>query len=171
MQSDAVVKANNVVRNIVGCLCVVGVVLLPYPLHFQVEEETLYHGVVPTIALAAHTARKAVLLQQRLMLVAGVLRAPVIMNDQSSSPTSLNDGHLHCRQIEPAASRTNIGDVADPSLVWPLLFKSSTEHMGRHSQAMLAVGRMDNLRRQTGRKPLSRIKLRWAIAACSLRLP
>jgi energy-converting hydrogenase Eha subunit C len=59
VQPGAVVKANNVVGNIVCSLGVIGVVLLPNPLHLQIQEEALHHSVIPTIAFAAHTAYQA----------------------------------------------------------------------------------------------------------------
>ena len=42
MQSDAVVEANNVVSNIVCCLLVIAIVLVPDPLHLQIQEESLH---------------------------------------------------------------------------------------------------------------------------------
>jgi len=41
MQSRAVVEAHNVVSDISHGFCVVGIVLLPEPLHLQVHKETL----------------------------------------------------------------------------------------------------------------------------------
>ncbi len=70
---DAVVKANNLVSNIVGSFRVIGIVLLPNPLHFQIQEETLHCRVIPAVGPAAHAAQQAMLFQQRLMLSAGVL--------------------------------------------------------------------------------------------------
>jgi hypothetical protein len=46
---------------------VIGLVALPYPFHLQVQEETLHHGIVPAISLAAHAADDTVLVQQRLV--------------------------------------------------------------------------------------------------------
>ena len=77
MKSCTVVKADNVVSNIVCGLQVIGVVLLPNPLHLQIQEEALHYRVVPAVALAAHAAHQAMRGQQRPMFSAGVLRAPV----------------------------------------------------------------------------------------------
>ena len=52
----------------------IGIVLLPNPLHLQIQEETFHDGVVPTVTLAAHAADQAMFGQQRLMLAACVLR-------------------------------------------------------------------------------------------------
>ena len=56
VQADVVVEADDVVGNILGRFGVVGVILLPDSFHLQVKEETLHHGIVPTIALAAHAS-------------------------------------------------------------------------------------------------------------------
>ena len=69
MQSRAVVKANDVVSHIGHGVMVVGVVLLPDPLHLQVQKEALHNGVVPTISFAAHAANQAMLFQQCLMFL------------------------------------------------------------------------------------------------------
>ena len=42
MQHDAVVKANDVVSDIVYGLEMIGLVLLSNPLHLQIKEETLW---------------------------------------------------------------------------------------------------------------------------------
>ena len=44
MQPSAVVKANEVVRHIGYGFAVVGIVLLPDPLHLQIQEEALHHS-------------------------------------------------------------------------------------------------------------------------------
>ena len=60
-----------------------GMVFLPDPLYLQIKKEAFHHGVMtkpqvcPTIAFMAHAAHQAMLGQQRLMLGACVLRAPV----------------------------------------------------------------------------------------------
>ena len=47
MQPDAVVKANNVVGNIVCSFRVIGIVILLNPLRLQIQEKTFDDGVVP----------------------------------------------------------------------------------------------------------------------------
>ena len=94
MQPVTVVKANNLVRNIVCRLGVIVIVFMPYPLHFQIQEETFHDSVIPSVTFAAHAAYQVILLQQRLMFSAGVLRSPVGMDDQPWCWVSLNNGHL-----------------------------------------------------------------------------
>ena len=60
----------------------IGIVLLPDPLHFQVQVQTLHDCVIPTIAFAAHAAHKAMLVEQRLVFSAGVLCASVGMHEK-----------------------------------------------------------------------------------------
>ena len=64
MQSDGVVEADDVVSDIVDSLGVVGMAALPDAFHLQVQEESLHHGIVPAIGLAAHAGDKAVLREQ-----------------------------------------------------------------------------------------------------------
>jgi hypothetical protein len=44
----------------------IGIVLVPNPLHPQIQEEALHDRVVPAIALAAHAAHQAMLGKQSL---------------------------------------------------------------------------------------------------------
>ena len=73
MQPSAVVEADDVVSNIVGGFCMIGVVLLPNSLHLQIQEEALHHRVVPAVAFTAHAVHQAMPSKQRLMFSAGVL--------------------------------------------------------------------------------------------------
>ena len=59
MPPDAVVKTNNVVGNIVGSLHLIGIILLPNPLHLQIKKEMFHNRVVPAISFAAHAADQA----------------------------------------------------------------------------------------------------------------
>ena len=47
----------------------------PFP--FQAAEESFYRGIVPAITFVAHAANYAVLLQQSLIVMTGVLTASV----------------------------------------------------------------------------------------------
>ena len=93
------------------------------------------------------------------------------MNNQPRCWISLNDGHLqsrthqsswhcwahrpahdlagmqvqHCCQVQQTAFRADVGDVANPHPIGQGLLKLPVQHIGRHSQSMLAVGCMDKL--------------------------
>jgi len=63
MSPLGVVERYDVVVDVFYRLQVVGVASVPEPLYFQVEEKPLHHGIVPTVALAAHALDKAVFFQ------------------------------------------------------------------------------------------------------------
>lgn len=46
--------------HIVDSLGMVGILMAPGALHFQIEKEALHHRVVPAVTLATHAALKAV---------------------------------------------------------------------------------------------------------------
>jgi hypothetical protein len=156
MQTHAVVEADDVVSDVIGGLAVIGVIALPDAFHFEVQEEALHDRVVPTITFAAHAAHQAVLRQQRLMQRAGVLAATVRMHDQARCRLPLHNGQLqrpahqtglhirshrpahhlarkqvqHHRQVQPAAARSDVGDVSHPGLVGLRRVELSVQHVG-----------------------------------------
>jgi len=84
-------------------------------LHLQVQEEAFSDGVIPAIIFAAHAADKAMLGQQRLVLVARILAAAIRMNHQSGRWTARFYRHTqsvarqggrhawrHCPAYDPA---------------------------------------------------------------------
>ena len=113
------------------------------PLCLEAQEEALHHGVVPAVAFAAHAADQAMARQQCLVQRAGVLAAPIRMNNQARRGLSLRDGQWQCcahqfgmhgrrhrpahdlaggqvqhlSEVQPAAARADIRDVAHPGLV------------------------------------------------------
>ena len=82
MQSDCVVKANNVVSNIVCSFRAVGIVLVSNPLYLQIQDKPLYYRacfvIYPAVSFAAHAADQAMSGKQRLMLAACVLDGGVL---------------------------------------------------------------------------------------------
>jgi hypothetical protein len=72
----------------------IGVVSLPDPLHFQVQEEALHHCVVPTISCAAHALNQGMVCNQVTVSLAGVLAVPIRMNDQPGGGLAAGDGDL-----------------------------------------------------------------------------
>ena len=82
VQPHVVVEADDVLGDVARGLGMVGVVALPDPLHLQVQEEALHHGVVPAVALAAHARAQAVALEQGPVGLAGVLGGPNARSDR-----------------------------------------------------------------------------------------
>lgn len=144
MQSPLVVEPHDVVRDVLYRFTLVGVILPPSALHFQVQEEALHHCVVPAVTLAANTATHPVARQQGLIGRSCVLTAPIRMDDQTRLWLPLSNGQLHgadhqfgphmggghgpahdlareqihdrC-QVHPAAARADISNVRDPGLI------------------------------------------------------
>ena len=58
-------------------------------------EKTLCDGIIPAIALPAHTSQKFVLRQYRLKVIAGILAATVGMTYKAFVRTTLQDGLPH----------------------------------------------------------------------------
>jgi hypothetical protein len=50
MQALTVIEANDIVCYIANCFLVIGIVLPPNALHFQVQEEPFHHGIIPAVA-------------------------------------------------------------------------------------------------------------------------
>ena len=180
VQTHVVVETDDVVGDVVRGLSVVGVVALPHPLHLQIQEEALHHGVIPAVALAAHAADQAVFGQQRLMHGAGVLAAAIRVDDQPRRWSALYEGQLqrpahqprlhvrrhrpahhlarkqvqHHRQIQPTAARTDVGDVSHPGLIGLRRVELPIQHVGRDRQRVFAVGRVDELALPRRAKPV-----------------
>lgn len=109
MPTLRIVKPFHVVKQI--CLRVVARTIVPsvHSLDLQAGEETLHHGVVPDVAQAAHAADNAVLVEQSLELLAGVLgdfqrssqhliNGGVVWDDRQDGLRSGQDGHRCGRQ-------------------------------------------------------------------------
>jgi len=121
------------------------VVLWIDQLHLQPRKERLHHRVVPAVALAAHTRHDAKIIERLLILVAPVLYPAIGMQQQSLRDVSAcachrqrlhnerlahvcvqrPSNHLareqiqHHRQVRPASTDLDIGDVRDPFPVRP----------------------------------------------------
>jgi hypothetical protein len=92
----AVVKASDVICHIELRFRMIRVIALPNTFHLQVQEEAFSDGVIPAItfaAHAAHAAEKAMLGQQRLVLVARTLVTAIQMNHQSGRWTARSYRH------------------------------------------------------------------------------
>jgi len=58
-----------------------GVIVKPF--HFQLTPKRFHRGVVVAVSLSAHAANETIASQQLLILFAGILHAPVRMNQQT----------------------------------------------------------------------------------------
>ena len=83
VKAGAVVEADDVVGQVARGLGMVGIVVGPDALHFEIQEEALHDRVIPTVALAAHAGDQLVLGEQGTVSVTGVLAAAVRMHEQS----------------------------------------------------------------------------------------
>ena len=86
MQSGAVIEADDVVGDVIFRFRLVGIGTLPDPLHYEIQEEAFGDCVgavlrLPTISTTAHAADEALLSQECLVLLTGVLAATVAMDD------------------------------------------------------------------------------------------
>ena len=189
MKSCTVVKANNVVGDIGYGLKLIGIVLVPDPLHLQIQEEAFHDSVIPTISFSAHAAHQAVLDQQRPVFSAGVLGGfngllqhlnygGVAWEDQrggwkrkqvarrcvrqgalrSISGSRSRHFRAHCpahdlaqmqvqhsRQVQPATTRTDVGDIGYPRLVGQGLRELPIQNIGANGHVLLAVSYVDEL--------------------------
>ena len=63
------------------------------PLTLQAAEEPFDHGIIPTITLAAHAWDYAMIFQDVLVLMAGVLTALIRMMKQTTARLAAPDRH------------------------------------------------------------------------------
>lgn len=70
-----VVETNDVLVDIENGLRFIGIAALPDPLHFQGQEESLHHRVVPAVVSAARADRHAMSRRRAAMGMACVLAA------------------------------------------------------------------------------------------------
>jgi hypothetical protein len=89
----------------------VGIITLPHTFHFQVQKEVLHHGIIPAVALAAHAAADAVLIEQALVFKACILAATIGMQQQSRCRLALPGA---IRNAETTSSAGMPGAVAQP---------------------------------------------------------
>jgi hypothetical protein len=124
------------------------------PLFLQAAEEGLGDGIVPAVALSAHTRLEAIRATESAPRVAAVLGALIGVNQRtarSAAPhrhqhrieheLAVNRGagsppYDHAReqihddgQVEPALLRPDVGDVGDPGLVGPRRRESSLQEI------------------------------------------
>ncbi len=130
------------------------------------RKETLRGGIVPAVSLPAHAAHDPCRTQLLLVIVAGVLTAPVTVAQQPGRRFSLCLCRRQCRhderavnrfaccpadnaageqiedhrQIQPALSSRYGGNVCTPLRVRCLTAKFPVENVVRHRKSVFAVG-------------------------------
>lgn len=75
----------------------IGILTLPDTFHLEIEAEVLGHSIIPAVPFAAHAANEAVPRQQILVGLAGILTAPIRMDDQALFLDHPNLFQLHAR--------------------------------------------------------------------------
>src|SRR3954447_1539598 len=68
----------------------------------QAREEALHRRVIPAIAPPAHAAHDPVTAQEPLVMLAGILAAPVGMRNETRRRQTPRDGHLQGVDDQPA---------------------------------------------------------------------
>lgn len=112
-------------------------------LAFQGGKETFHRGIVITIAPPAHTSLQVMISQQSLVVVAGILTAPIRVMDQTRRGLAGLNGHLqgvddqlslqavthgptdntagvqihHSGQIQPAPSGGDVSNIGQPDFI------------------------------------------------------
>ena len=83
MASETIVEHFNVLKNIRLSFGPGGVMTMINLFGFQRTDTTFHRRIIVAIALTAHTNLKLMLGQQGLIVMAGILAAPVRMMDQA----------------------------------------------------------------------------------------
>lgn len=163
MPAPRIVEPFHVIEHIGPRLVPRGVVFSARPFSLQRGEEALHGGVVPAVAAPAHAADNAVVAQQALEVLAGVLAALVRVVQQlvglAAPPQRHQQGVAdqlrrhraahrpaddaprvqiqHCRHEEPAFCRPEIGEVGHPFAVRRVGLELPLQHVG--SDAVLGA--------------------------------
>src|SRR5262249_1063675 len=106
--------------------------LVKYVLHLERMEETFRRGVVPAVALSAHTANHPVAPEALLICVTRILASTVGMMNQPPSGLRLGDCHIeglddqwlghpfvHAPTDDPSGERVENNSKVEPALVRP----------------------------------------------------
>jgi len=161
-----IVKHFDVLEQCQACRGMRGQWLIEFGL--ERAEEAFHHGVVVTVALASHAGDDPLIVQQLLERAAGVLHASVAVMDQSvggirpprlqrmlqclfdqfashvigrgPADDAATEAVEHRRQIEPALTRLDVGDVRQPLLIRRRGGEIALDHVGRDRMMVPAVG-------------------------------
>ena len=136
------------------------------PFHLQRTEQRLRAGVVPAVASSTHGSSYSVAGEKLRVAAAGVLAAPVRVEDQIFAGQALPPCHFQCAagqrrcdrlahgpahdaaaeqiehhgQVQPAFAGGDVGHVAGPDGVRRGYRKVARQQVGRDRQRMVAVG-------------------------------
>ena len=94
MTAKTIVEHLDVFKDILSGLGLGSILLMKDQLSFEGAKETFDGCIVITISFAAHTTHHSSLCQQSLILIAGVLTAPVRVMQQARRRLANGDGHL-----------------------------------------------------------------------------
>ena len=94
MTPKTIVEDLDVFKDVQSGLGPGGILLMKDQLSFEGAEETFDRGIVITVTPAAHTSHHARSCQQSLVLIAGVLAAPIGMVQQTRGRLANCNGHL-----------------------------------------------------------------------------
>lgn len=156
MPAPRIVEPFHVIEHIGPRLVPRGVPSAARPFRLQRREEALHGGVVPAVAAPAHATDNAVVAQQALEVLAGVLAALVRVVQQLVRPAAPPQRHQqgvshqlrrhrgthrpaddaprvqvqHCRHEEPAFRRPEVGEVGHPFAVWRIGLELPLQHVG-----------------------------------------
>lgn len=162
MNSHAVIEALDPIHDVQTSLGPSVIAYLVDALDLQGFEEAFHRRVVPGVALPAHRHRDPEVRRQPAVLVAGVLTAPVRVNEQPDTGLALPVGRsqgrahqlridrlghrpahdaaarqIHHRgQIQPALARGDIGYVRHPRSIGLPAVEATIQDVGSHRQPM-----------------------------------
>jgi len=162
MTPKTVVENLDVFKDIQSGLGPGGILPMKNQLSFEGAKETFDRGIVITVTFAAHTSHHPSSCQQSLVLIAGVLAAPIGVVQQARGRLAHANGHLqgvddqlavqavthrpaddtsgidvqNHSQIEPPFRCWHISDVSQPNFIAPCRFEILLKPIGGDRQFM-----------------------------------
>jgi hypothetical protein len=128
------------------------------------REEGLGDGVVPAIPSAAHAADNSALLEDSLVVTAGVLTPAIGVMHQARRWPSPRERHVEgaerevVRYVEPALARRNVCDVGDPGLLRATRVNCRAKRLGATGNGCCDCVVTRNRRRRRASNPRTRIR-------------
>ena len=159
MDSVWIVPALNIVEDIGVCLLPRSVFSVVYSLAFQRREERFRYSIIPAVSPSAHAAIKAVILENLLVVVTGILAAAIAVNKQPGLRIPPSDGHrqsidykrpfhafIHCPADNPAREKIEHHSQVHPPLTCP----KKGDIARPHRVCLIGIGRDFELLRRFG---------------------
>jgi hypothetical protein len=154
-----IIEALNVIKHVGFRLGSRAVRFVRRAFSFQRGEEALHRGIVPAVAGSAHATGHAVVGQEPLEGLTGVLAPPIRVMQHGLRFTAPPDRHhkgigdelrghrrlhrpaddpareeiYHCRDVEPPFGGPEVGEIGDPFAIGCCGHECSVEHIRRHS--------------------------------------